>query len=522
MALSYASLASTTSKPGIVVEIGYYNGSAETTLLLSDFPNTYGYSPFLSTDIVITESLGALTSSDLEIHNPNGEFDSYLNTTNVFVNRAVNIWIGDPTETSVANFKANGLLVFTGVIADVDARTNTSLNFKLRNNAEKFNSALSETLIGATGTWGGASGTQTNQNNLVPLVFGEVWNVAPVLIDPALLKYRFGKDADGHEDVIELRDNGYPVYISPTAWTALGLTGTRPDGAIIDLTNGTFTLKAKLAGILTASVQGVKKSITYGASATLSATYKNNIASTIGVLLTQYGKASTRLTLADLDSPKLQTFEASNPQVVGVFFDQRINTIEAVNFLASSIGAIPVFQRDGKFTLARKGSGVAGPFINSVSLTNVILNSLSITNRTEVIGSSKLSYCTNHVPQKGLVTAIPTSNKELMEKEYLEILNKDATTITNYKLEAEPILEDTALIDTAEATAEATRRINFDKLPRTTYTFTGDRGLLGLQLGQTFTFVAGENFRYGLAGTTKQIVNININWSKLLITVEVE
>ena len=493
--------------PGIIVQLGVFDGTAEQILYISNFANTLGYSPIISNDIVITESFESMNISDIEVHNANGEYDIWLNPAYVFTNRSIKIYVGDRNSGILPSE-----LIFDGLIADIDSRSRTTINFKIRDKMERLNSAISETTLGVYGTW--PANNSNKDKELTPLVFGEVCNISPVLIDPAQLEYLVS--IGPISGIIEFRDNGFPIYSHPDVYPAQ--TTARPDNAGVAVpATGKFKLGKKLAGSLTASVQGQTQSMTYpGGVPTYSSTvYSSGLASIIGVLATQYGKASTRLALSELNGTSLSAYTGV---WVGLYLDSRMNVIEAINMLAGSIGANVSFSRSGKLGLYRRGSGTVGTNISTITDSDIILNSLEIINKTTAIGSHKLTYCNNYSQQTGLLTGIQDSSKDLFSKEYLEIKAANTTTINNYKLEAEPETYSTLLIDSTQAQAEADRRLALYLSPKIAYKFTGTRKMLGLELGQN---VSITHNRFGLNNTTVQVISLTNNWTRLSTEVEV-
>jgi hypothetical protein len=88
-----------------------------------------------------------------------------------------------------------------------------------------------------------------------------------------------------------------------------------------------------------------------------------------------------------------------------------------------------------------------------------------------------------------------------------------------YKLTSDPIQRESYLINTAAAKEEATRLLNYFKVARTVYSFTGTAKLLGLKLGQQVTLT---HPRFGLqAGKVGQVISLSPTWTKGSVEVEV-
>lgn len=453
-----------------------YLSTVAYTTLPTDSPANRVYSPVVSGGVAFTETLpldgsATLSVGDIELNNDDGLLDSWLD--DIWVNKPIRIYIGD-----VSWVRADFRLIFTGIVDNINSRAANRLNIALRDKLQRLNTPVSETLLG---------GTTPNKDRLIPLCFGEVHNVEPLLVDPATLKYKVHGSAI--ERLIEVRDNGVPVSINES------------------LIDGTFTLVAQQAGTITCSVQGDKPT-----------TYSNRIADTITRLVTGYGKVSDRLTTADIDTAQFAAFNAAHPQPVGVYLNDRSNVIEVCQQLASSVGAQISMSREGllrllKITLPATGT----PLV--VTPSDYVAKSLEITERVDVKAAIKVGYCKNYTTQTGLNTGLPASHKDLFMQEYLSVTAKNQSVADTYKLNTEPVQTDTLLLTESDATAEANRLLTLWQQPRTVYKFVGYSHLLTVPLGQALTLVSP---RFGLSeGKTGIVVGIQSDWVSRRVTIEV-
>lgn len=476
------------------------------------------------TESISEDGSASLTFGDIELYNLNGELDYLLdNTTYTWTNRSIKVYYGDPTwNYSLANIPSTFLTIFDGVIDDIDSRDNTSINFRVRDKIERLNTPVSVNKIGTYGTtW--PSGQQ-NKDTLRPIVFGEVFNVSPILINPATLEYVFScsnpdQVADGaqtsafsqngaSESLLEIRDNGLPIYIKGSVDYA---------GATVDETTSTFKLLKQPAGTITCSVQGVKKSFVNGVLQ--STTYVNTIPSIIGVLAIEFGKAGSRLTASEIETITFNTFNQTAE--VGIYLEGTETVISVCQQLASSLGAQLIMSRDGKLRLIQFGtalSGITTP-VTSITTNDILYDSLNISRKLPIIASTKLAYARNYTIQSGLLSYIPNVNKENFETEWLTQTVTNITAASNNKLEADVDQKETCLISTADAAAEASRLNTYFSTQRTVYKFTGPVKLLGLVLGQSVTLT---HPRYNLSsGKTGQVISLSPNWISQEVEVEV-
>lgn len=115
----------------------------------------------------------------------------------------------------------------------------------------------------------------------------------------------------GTESLIEIRVNGLPLYTNPSAYISAGV---RPSGALVNNATGKFTLISPPEGTITASLQGVRRSINLKNpyAPVLENVYINNVNNIIALIATQYGNPSGRLTYQDLDLNNLNSYSTTS------------------------------------------------------------------------------------------------------------------------------------------------------------------------------------------------------------------
>lgn len=288
------------------------------------------------------------------------------------------------------------------------------------------------------------------------------------------------------------------------------------------LSTGRFTLNNKPAGTLTASVQGLKNSVSFPSAVATPVlsnnTYANNIASIIAVVVTQYGKPETRLSLTDLDSGNFYSFSTAFTQSVGINIPDRTNVLDVCNQILNSVGSQLYMTRKGKLQLLTIGIPTSDASVDITS-SDILHHSLSISQKLEARPSVSLAYCKDWTVQTGLLTSIPQSHKDLYATEWYNKIYTDNVLKTKYKTNAVPEQKETLLLVGTEATAEATRLTNLYSKPKFVYKFTGIAKLLSLKLGQAITLT---HPRFGLStGKVGQVISLSPNWLKSTIDVEV-
>lgn len=474
-------LEDTTAIRCILVEAVSNISSVDTTHYLSTKNYTDETAPRIYDPIVSAASIQliermsidgspSMSFGDVEIHNIDGSLDSWL--SDIWVNKSITILVGD-----VRWLRADFVTIFSGTIEDIDSRSASTLNIKVRDKLQRLNTPISETKLG---------GSTVNKNELVPLCFGECFNVTPLLSNPATLEYKVHQSAI--EGIIEVRDNGVPVAATKT------------------IAQGKFTLAAQPFGQVTCSVQGSKPSV-----------WDKTVSKVIQQIVLNYG-GTNKLVSGDLDSAQLATFDAANIQPVGIYINDRDNTLSVCNQIASSVGAQLVMSRLGKLQLLKIELPAPGtPF--DIGVDDIIQNTLSISSKQPVRAAYKVNYDKNWTVQQGLQTGIPEEHKDMYALEYVSVTSEDATVKAAYSLDSEPVAIDTMLLTESDATAEATRLLNLYKTPRFIVTFTGTARLVELTLGSAVTLTYP---RFGLdAGKAGQVIGLSIDWSNLTVKVEV-
>lgn len=512
-------LASDTSIRCTLAEIEVYDTitSSVQTLYLStknyvtastDTPANTIYLPVLATSVAFTETLdtqgaASINYGSISIENYNGEFDSW--TTNyIWTNRPVRLYFGD-----VRFSRDNFTLIFSGTIADLTSVNSTQITVAIADLTARFNAAVSEELLGNY-FQGNIVPTSTydnpNKDEIKPLVFGEVHNITPLLMDATELEFMVHNGPI--ESIIEIRDNGVPLA-----------PGT---GYTVNLSAGTFKLLVNPAGAITCSVQG--DAFTVNSSGDTVPGYSNRVTRLIQRILTGYGKTVSGvpqdpLQVSEMDLTALNAFDSAHTQAVGIYISQKENILDVCNQLAQSVGASVVASRLGKVSLVKLQTPAGGTF--EISGDRMLINTLEMTRQLPVQAAVKLGYCKNYTLQEGLLTGVPQSNKDLYATPWLVRSVTDSTTRTIYKLGTEPAQIDTLLLTDAagEVTAEATRLLSLYKTQRRVFRFVGTQELITLRVGD---MVVLKHYRYGLSsGVQAQVLLSEINWDSGLVTLEV-
>ena len=469
----------------VLIEVVASVAGVETTRYLSnkpyvtgagDTPSNIAYLPLVAGGVQFTESLSldgtpSLSYGDIELFNLNGERDGWL--SDIWRNRSIKVFMGDVRWT-----RSQFVMIFNGVVFDVDTRSRDRINLKLTDKLQRLNNPITDTKLG---------GTSQSKDRTIPLCFGECFNVEPLLISAALHEYQVHDGAI--ERIIEVRDNGVPVSFTEY------------------LATGKFRLNQSPVGTITCSVQGDKY-----------LTYITDVGSIIERIVTGYGLAAQRFTGADIDSTKLTAFKAANTAPVGAYINDRANVLDVCNRLASSVGARVAMSRGGLMYLVK----IELPRVNAgttVTASDMKERSLSISQLPPVVASVKVGYARNWLVEANIQTGIPEDHVAMFAQDWLTVTATDSAVATVYNLFVDPEMEETLLLRGTDAAAECNRRLALYKTQRKVVRYEGYPQLLTETLGSTQTV---KHSRFGLTnGSAGQIISIQTDWLNPKVTVEV-
>jgi hypothetical protein len=490
----------------ILVEVTANISGTETTLYLSnrnyvtgptDSPANTVYQPVLKSGVSFTEKLEldggtSLSFGDIAIDNTNGVYDSWL--TAAWQSRPISIYLGDPSFT-----RDNFTKIFSGLVDDISSSDRNTLNLSLRDVLERLNTPITQTVLGnyfkgnivATTTYDNA-----NKDQVRPLIFGEVFNITPLLMDPTELEYMVH---DGPiERLIEVRDNAVPL--------------TAGVGYQVNLATGTFKLLTNPAGAVTCSVQGDKNTV-----------YNASVQSIIRHIIKTYGNPDILGAVTDSDI-EFPTTEFS--QTAGIYITQKENLLSVCQELANSVGAQLCATRTGKLKLLQITVPAAGGTV--ITDDDIVQSSLSISQKPTVQSTYRLGYCRNWTVQDRLLTGIPAVHKDFFAQPWISVTSTNETAKNLYKQNTLPEQKDTLLIDNTPippetkgtVTLEAERLVALRSVQRYVYRFTTT--IKFLQSAILANMITLTHRRFGLsAGAAAQIISSEIDWDTGFITLEV-
>lgn len=448
------------------------------------YGNSTLYDACISGGLQFSEALslnGApnLSFGSLDIVNTGGVNDQFLQY--VWNKRPIKIYLGDPKWP-----KSDFVLIFDGLIQELTAPSEAVLSFSLFDKLQRLNDPITETTLASTNY------TQNTLDTILPLVFGECFNIQPLLVDNGATAGA-GQVYMVHNGpisgIIEVRDNGIPIAVTEN-------TGS-----------GTFTLLTQPYGTITSSIQGATP-------------YSNTIPGIITKLATSYGTAENRFTVSDISFS-----DFTNTSPVGIYCNDRKNILEACTELARSVNANLICPSvvvtgdavsNSKLRLIeiKEPTGTPKYYLND---DNMVTGTLSISEMFPVRPSIKLAYCKNYTVQTTVAEGLNPLSK--FDAEWLYATAINTTSQTLYRDSGTVAEEETLLITTDAANTEATKRLALWEKQRYIVTAKYLPELIFVQLGD---IVQVKSNRFGLSSGKLGIVySISRDWITGLIDIGV-
>jgi len=475
-----------------------------TTINLSSMAYSSGgttYNACVIGGLSFSESLsveGAISTSygGLDLINTYGVNDQFLNY--IWNRRSVKIYLGDPSWP-----KSDFVLIFDGLVQELTANSENQLTLLLFDKLQRLNDSLTEkTLSDSTDTYTEKTKTGLANTALLPLTFGEVFNIQPLYVDNGVTGIFGTAGTSGTSGTSGVTGKVYMVNDGPIN----GIIEVRDNGVPItaaeNLSKGLIGLSSNPVGTITCSVQG---------NSTTS--YSNTISSIITKIVTSYGNTTNQFTPSEID---FSGFTNTSP--VGVYCSDRINTVQLCNDLAKSVSANLVCP---SITVDATGQNISSSKLKLVELKvpsgtsqytlnddNMILGTLSITQLFPIKPSIKLGYCKNYTVQQTVAAGLNPDSK--FDEDYLTVTQINSTNKTLYRDTGTISQENTLLITESHATTEAIKRLNLWGVQRKLITATYLPELIFVQLGDIVTI---KSNRFNLsAGKTGLVYNITRDW----------
>lgn len=331
---------------------------------------------------------------------------------------------------------------------------------------------------------------------------------------------------DGVGGIFALANGWYRCYMT---WTTSGTSEAMQlrlaDASSNDVYTGDGTSGISFWGTMVelGSIMSVYATASLDASQN---NYHKSIPGIIKHIVTTYGNATNRFTMADIDHANFDTVHflhagqaaSTTTNQVGIYIKDRTNVLEVCNNLAKSLGYRLVMTRTGLLKLVRIALGGAGTG-TVVTSADMMDRSLYVSAMVPVKAGCQIGYCKNFTIQNNVALGVTENHADLYEQEWLTVTSTDSTAASNFNLYTEPALEETLLLTGADALTEATRRLNLFNVQRVQFKYKGYGHLMLESLGNPQTI---QHARYGLSsGVTGLITGMTTDWLQQKAEIEV-
>jgi len=267
---------------------------------------------------------------EIVIINSDGNLDDTVNLG--WDGRSIEAWTGKKG-ASFSTF----IRRFNGTAESVSWNEEEIL-IKVRDRRHNTERSISVNLYAGTG---GLEGSSDVANFPKPQVYGEKYNVRPVLVDAGNLVYQVHDRL--MSDIFAVRDKGVAlIQRGDVATTAISATVVSAGTYVTAFSSGMFKLGGSPSGLITADVKGDA----FGGYVSTTAAIARRIVTT---RLTGQNLADP----GDLDTASIDTLTSTQAATVGIIASPGALAADVLDALLIGIGAFWYFTREGKFALGR-------------------------------------------------------------------------------------------------------------------------------------------------------------------------
>ncbi|MEI6002745.1 hypothetical protein H3V53_38300 [Paraburkholderia bengalensis] len=208
------------------------------------------------------------------------------------------------------------------------------------------------------------------------------------------------------------------------------------------------------------------------------------------------------LTAADISAADVTALNALTAAPCGIWADGEVTSLSLMDAIAGSIGAFYAFDRFGVLRMGRV-SAPAGP--PAVTFDDVVIQALSIAEAGIPVWQVTLNYAKNWTVQSQPAGSVSVDRRTWLSQDTRSQVAKDATVQTAWPSATDQTF-DTVLVNAADATAEASRRLALLSR-RMLMSIDIDLSQLGtLDLGSVVGFAYP---RYGLSSKLMTVVGVD-------------
>jgi hypothetical protein len=373
---------------------------------------------------------------ELVLNNTDGGLDALLD--DAMDGRRLIVRAGEPGTP----YPAAWITVLTATM-DAPAIEWSRVSIRLRDRLIDLQQPLQATLYaGDNALPDGLEGTEDDRKGQPkPLVYGQVANIAPPIVNTSRLIYQVN---DGAVNTISaVYDRGVALTVGAAYASQAAMEADAPAAGSFRawLAGGYFRLGSSPTGTLTADV-------TQGAAAS-----NQTAAQVMKAVALRAGIA-----IGDIVSADVTALEAANSATVGLWLPNETSALAAMDAVANSVGAWWGFDTLGKLRMARMTlpSGTPAVVLDRDAVQKLDLQATASGDRNIPPSSIEIRYARNHTPQDDLAGSVTDERRAWLKEEWRTVTAAGAS-LTVHPL-AEPLIMETLLVAAAAAQTEATRR----------------------------------------------------------------
>lgn len=447
----------------VLIEVQAYSGGGVVTRYLSnrgftswptDTPANTAYEEILIGVPGIRSAMAdalrgrsVVSYGDLDVDNSGGVRDGWL--LDGWDGRPVVILMGDPSWP-----KADFRQVFAGVIDDISARDTRTLTLKLRDRQHLLDVPLQVNRVGGTGP---------AKDQRLPVCYGQVFNIEPVLVDAAARKYQW------HDGQVQSVDAVYQDGATIATYTA-------------NLADGTITLTAAATGRITLDGKGSKTGGTY--------------VDKTGDIVSRLVQERAGWSGGDIDAASITALNTDVPGAVGLYITADATTVlSALDTLITGAGGYYSITRAGKLRVGQFKAPAGTPVL-TITDDDVQFGRIELVRRLVPMQSARVGYARFFTTiDSGAAAGLTEAQRQRLRDPYLVAIATSAPA--GFLMAVDGDLQPSCFVAGADAGTEATRRAALWGQLRRVFRLTGFLAAQQVQLGDV---VALELSRHGLTG----------------------
>jgi hypothetical protein len=421
---------------------------------------------------------------ELVLANQDGELDVLADYG--FDGQQLRLLVGEETDPYSAFAEA-----LVGTMDSVEV-TQRDLTIRVRDRQAELREPIQTLRYAGTG---GLEGNGLDiKGRAKPLVYGKVFNVIPVTVNPALFIYQVASNTIA--DIPKVYDQGIELTKGTDYPDEATLLSTAPSAGEYRCFGGYFRLGVRPLGLLTCDVVE-------------SATAADN---TAGQILKRMA-LQLGVDAGDIDDDSIDDLDLANDAECELFIDSDRPGTECMDEIAGSVGAYYGFDRFGIFRVGR----LAEPGTPVVTLDEInILEIEKVTSRDTEQGIPvyrvNLDYLRNYTlqDQSTLAASVAESRLAELQLEYRKVTAEDLAVLNKHKLAPE-LNRITHLIDATAAQDEADRLLDLYSVRREVFDARVrlDDGLINLlDIGVT---VEVDYYRFGLNPKNLIVIGLELD-----------